>query len=170
LKTEIAGLEAELATLRRNYNVLDTAHKRAQKKVATVEEENRLLKEKKTPKDADNRSESSAIPTETSATNVQPAVGVVPSTPVQSEGAESHAGHEMEWVPPYCGEHGCENTLFKREVECANCHGPIGSEEYAKHKLKACPLCGVNAGYKPVQGYTTKHDNCVGPDCKLAVK
>src|SRR5438270_226729 len=80
-KSEIAGLEAELATLRRNYNVLDTAHKRAQKKIAVVEEENRSLKKGETPKDAKTL-------TEGSATNVPPAVGAGPSTEAPALGAE----------------------------------------------------------------------------------
>src|SRR5439155_7696950 len=113
------------------------------------------LREKTTPKDA----KASTV----SATATIVPVAVEPGAPTEADGHD----HEMEWVPPYCGEHGCENKLFQREVVCAGCGGPIGSESYAKHKLKACPLCGVNAGYKAVEGYQTKHDGCTGPECKV---
>jgi hypothetical protein len=153
LEQEIAGLQAELASLRRNYNVLDTAHKRAQKKIAQFESEKSLPKE---------------APAQSNPTTVNSTVTNAASTIATAETSigESH-DHEMKWVPPYCGEHGCENKLFLNQVKCAGCGGPIGSEAYAKHELKACPLCGQNAGYKPVPGYQTKHDNCTGPDCKV---
>ncbi len=54
-----------------------------------------------------------------------------------------HSGriHVSEWTPRNCPECAVPNGDFKDEVKCADCGIALGSEEYARTKLKACPNC-----------------------------
>jgi endogenous inhibitor of DNA gyrase (YacG/DUF329 family) len=81
--------------------------------------------------------------------------------------AEKSETHVAKWEPPYCPDCGGANESFKNQVKCANCGAPLGSEEYAKHTMKVCPLCGTASGWKPIGDYQPVHTGCTGPECKL---
>lgn len=154
LQTELKLARADLRELKQKHTALESNFKRAQTKIA------KLTSERPDPKDEAPPSppaKNEALESSAKAADSLTSTNVTPN----------HVDHEMAWVPPYCGEHGCKNDLFKDEVVCANCKGPIGSEKYAKHQLQACPLCGVNAGYKPQSGYKLQHNSCTGPECRI---
>jgi ribosomal protein S27AE len=142
---EIAGLQAELAQLRRNYNVLDTAHKRAQKTIAKLQEE------KSRPKEPSN----ATVPAAPSTTVSESPPKSTESIPISSTSSPSNSHvredvHFTEWEPRYCPECGTNNAKFKDEVECDGCGIGLGSEDYARTKMRACPNCG-NSRFRPVR-------------------
>ncbi len=56
-----------------------------------------------------------------------------------------HSGgiHVSEWTPRNCPECALAYPDFKDEVECQDCGIALGSEEFARTKLKACPNCPI---------------------------
>jgi outer membrane murein-binding lipoprotein Lpp len=159
-RDELKLTRADLVDLKKKFNVLSTNYKRAQSKIERLEKEKDAVT---SPKDA------ASVKREPDAGTAKPVRDTIVDTEQASSVSSkpSHVDHLQEWVPPYCGEHGCKNDLFKDEVFCPNCKGPLGSEKYAKHQLSACPLCGVNAGYNPRPGYKLQHDGCTGPECRI---
>jgi hypothetical protein len=49
--------------------------------------------------------------------------------------------HISQWTPRNCPECAVANDDFEDEVECKDCGIALGSEEYARTKLRACPNC-----------------------------
>jgi hypothetical protein len=101
-----------------------------------------------------------------SSTTITPANPIVTGPDTSKPQAESET-HVAKWEPPYCPDCGGANESFKNQVKCASCGAPLGSEEYAKHTMKVCPLCGTASGWKPVGDYQPVHTGCTGPECKL---
>ena len=155
---ELELTKAELSHLRQNYAVLDTNFKRGQKKIQRLEVEIDALKN---PKDASPLVHVKDTPASSGAADI------TPTTSTAETSLEQTREHISDWSPPYCADCGTTNISFKDEVECSDCKAPLGSEKYAKHNMKICPMCGKNAGFRPRKGYTPKHDRCTGPECSV---
>jgi hypothetical protein len=161
---ELKQLKAELATSRENEGRTRGNLTKVQKKVEKLTAQLAEKTATTSPKGTDTLA---TTPT-TATTTVVPASSATSTIASNATAASSPSEtHVAKWEPPYCPDCGGANESFKNQVKCANCGAPLGSEEYAKHTMKVCPLCGTASGWKPVGDYQPVHTGCTGPECKL---
>lgn len=89
---------------------------------------------KKAPKEHTHQEEPTATTTEASSTGKDRA-------PLENGNPRVHT---IEWKPRNCPECAQPNMDFKDETKCAKCGLHLGSVDYAKSKLKACPNCPLD--------------------------
>jgi len=162
--SELELLQAELAQMKKNYNVLNTNFKRAQTRNTHLEAQLDAAKVSKDAKESKRSEDSQA------GSNAKPAVteSIEPSAKNTQEPVNPKE-HLVGWLPKFCPECGTENSEFQDQVKCKNCGISLGSERYARHSMKACPNCG-STDFVTVPGYSAKHteaNGCTGPECKL---